>query len=200
MPGATFMAEPRIIGHLNAATRIYQASADEQLVREASSLDGYRLYLMRAFGFEKGLELALARVDLFDAELHARSKSPMIADDLFALGMTPDEVFALSVCDASNQIETIADALGWLFVSERIAFAHGMVFHQLDATTRKTATTYFDLLLSRHAWFEVMRILDVQTRDPASADRVITSATLAFRAQRAWFATSAPSQRAKSDG
>ena len=48
------MTEPKIIGHLDAATRIYQAAADEQFVREASSVDGYRDYLMRAFGFEKG--------------------------------------------------------------------------------------------------------------------------------------------------
>lgn len=194
------MVEPKIIGHLNAATRIYQAAADEQLVREASSLDGYRGYLMRAFGFEKGLERALARVDDFDGDLHARAKSPVIADDLFALGLTTDEVFALPVCDAAEHVETIADALGWLFVSERVAFAHGMVFHQLDALTRKTATTYFDLLLSRQAWSEVVRILDVQTRDPAAAERVITSASIAFRAQRVWFATSAPKlQLVKSD-
>ena len=124
----------------------------------------------------------------------------MIAHDLFALGLTPDEVFALPVCDAGERVETIANALGWLFVSERVAFAHGMVFHQLDATTRKTATTYFDLLLSRQAWFEVLRILDVQSTDPAAAERVITSASIAFRAQRAWFVASAPKlQLVKSD-
>jgi hypothetical protein len=55
-------------------------------------------------------------------------------------------------------------------------------------------------LLSRQAWFEVVRILDLQTRIPAAAERVITSGSIAFRAQRAWFATSAPKlQLVKSD-
>jgi hypothetical protein len=71
-----FMVEPKIIGQLHAATLIYHAAADEQLVREASLLDGYRGYLVRAFGFEKGLERALARVDPFDGNLHARSSRP----------------------------------------------------------------------------------------------------------------------------
>lgn len=94
------MTEPKIIGHLDAATRIDQAAADEQLVREASSVDGYRDYLMRAFGFGKRLERAVALVDPFDGDLHARSKSLAIAEQVESIAFRAQRAL---VCDISTQ-------------------------------------------------------------------------------------------------
>lgn len=98
------MTEPEIIGHLDAANRIYQAAADDQLVREASSGGGDRDCLMRALGFEEGLERALARADPSDGDLHAPSKSPVIAGDVVALGMMPGEALALPAYDIAGRI------------------------------------------------------------------------------------------------
>jgi hypothetical protein len=100
-------------------------------------VDSYRDYLMRAFGFEQGLERARSLVSfLSTVTSHARSKSPVSAE----------------------QVETIADALGWLFVSERVAFAHGMVFHQLDADDSQDSN-------------DVLRSLTVTTGTQASAGK-----------------------------
>src|SRR5688572_16301407 len=126
------MPDGWILKHLNAATGMYQSSLDDQLIRQSSSVVGYRQYLARAFGWERGLEAVLGHVPGFDWDSRSRAKSPLIAADLFSIGMTAEEVFALPSCmDAVDVVEDVPAALGWLFVSERVSFAHGMAYHQL---------------------------------------------------------------------
>src|SRR5690242_21472011 len=91
------MAERRFVGHLDAATRIYQTSADAQLVRACATLATYRDYLAKAHGFEKGIERAIGGVGV-DREGLVWAKSEAIAGDLVALGMRPQEVATLPVC------------------------------------------------------------------------------------------------------
>ena len=182
------VSEPRIIAHLTAATRIYQAAAESQLVRDASSATGYRWYLACLFGFERGL----VRVTHAGLDLGARIKTSAIAHDLMALDFTSAEVCSLPVCDAPPMIRSVANALGWLFVSERMAFAHCTAFQHLDLWIRKSARSYIDLLLGRSGWLELVRLLDTRIADAEDAELVISSAVTAFRARRDWFSSNAP--------
>lgn len=188
------MANDWMLKHLTAATSIYQTAVDGELLQASASTEGYRRFLARLFGWEHGIELALTEIAGFEWELAGRTKSRIIADDLLALGMAPEEIVALPTCpDATSSITDPTRALGWLFVSERVSFAHGLAYHQLSGSVRKFASSYFDALLTRTAWLEVLRSIDRVCDDEAVVEQLIASATSAFRSKRGWLGTTARS-------
>jgi heme oxygenase len=157
------------------------------LIHVSSSVDGYRRFLARILGWERGLEIALTRVSLWAD----RAKSRIIADDLLALGMTAEEVVAIPTCmDAVNAVTDATSTLGWLFAAEGVSFAHGMARHQLADSVRKHATAYFDSLQTRTTWLEVLRSIDEVCDEELASEQVITSATFGCRSKRAWLAAS----------
>jgi heme oxygenase len=182
------MAERRFVGHLEAATRIYQTSADAQLVRACASLADYRDYLAKAHGYERGIERSIGGVGV-EREGLVWARSEAIAGDLIALGMRPQEIATLPICEV-EPLGRFAAILGWVFVSVRAAYARGMALPELEhhqPFARRHAASYLESAASKPLTDRICDVLEDITTDPATGALVIAAAGNAFRAHRGWF-------------
>lgn len=189
--GASWMIE-----RLNEETRVHHAEADadlDVLFHRDSSATHYMLYLMRLYGFEAPLESALMTTPTLDlmVNLRERSRASLIAQDLLALGLRPASVAELPMCLTIPTFRGSAEALGWMYVSERATLAHSVVRHHL--VTRlplemQKASNYLQSYAGAAGtlWRKFGVTLDNVARHPAIADRVVAAANEAFRAQRRW--------------
>lgn len=185
-----------MIERLNAETRVHHCDADadfDQLFSSRAPAQHYIAFLTRAYGFETPLEQALFATpgleDLLD--LDARCRSTRIGMDLVALGLLPSQVAELPQCLNIPQFRGAAEALGWMFVTERTTLTHSVVRRHLLTTMpremhRASAylSSYSGVVGTR--WRELGNALDLVAVHPAIADRVIGAAHDAFRCQRRW--------------
>ncbi|MEO8704015.1 MAG: biliverdin-producing heme oxygenase [Kofleriaceae bacterium] len=185
-----------MIERLNTETRAYHAEADSDfdiLFREDASASLYLVYLMRVYGFEAPLEVALSmtpNLELMIA-LRERQKSHHLANDLLALGLRPHEVAEVPRCLTIPQARGAAEALGWMYVIERSTLAHSVIRrHLLTKLPREMhrASEYFQCYAGvvGTRWRHFGSVLDDVASSPAIANRIIASAGEAFRAQRRW--------------
>jgi heme oxygenase len=191
------MAERRFVGHLEAATRIYQTSADAQLVRACSTMSGYRDYLAKAHGYERGIERAVGGVGI-EREGMVWARSEAVATDLIALGMRPQEIATLPICEV-EPLGRLPLILGWVYVSLRAAYARGLALPELEhhqPFARRHAASYLEAAASKPQTDRIVDVLEEVTRDPATGALVIAAAGNAFRTHRGWFlAPIAPMRR-----
>jgi heme oxygenase len=83
------------------------------------SLEQYRDYLVRAYGFEAPLESACVLTPcLASHSATARQRTRYIAQDLVALGFPPERLLELKPCPM-HPFRDLSEALGWLYVAER---------------------------------------------------------------------------------
>lgn len=163
------------------------------LFRRDVSIDDYRDFLVRAYGFEAPLESALALSAVLDKmlDLRGRARAGLIAQDLLRLGLRPSAVTDLPMCLVVPQFRSTAEALGWMYVVERAALAHAIIRrHLLTCMPAEmiAASSYLksaDGLLGAR-WGQFGAALDEVAAHPAVADRVVHSANEAFRCQRRW--------------
>ncbi len=158
------------------------------------SVEGYRGYLSRIYGFEAPVEAALARTPEIGELLALRDRSwlRLLRSDLAALGI-PDSS-SLATCAAVPVFATPIEAMGWLYTIEHGTIVHGQVhrhlerhlLHPLAHAGSYLATT------ARDAGARLARLgsaLDWLARDPASAQPLIDAAAAALRCQHRWFAS-----------
>ncbi|HEU4614988.1 MAG TPA: biliverdin-producing heme oxygenase, partial [Kofleriaceae bacterium] len=149
----------------------------------------YRTYLQRVYGFFVPLEAALATAPELETVIDAkgRAKSALLAHDLFALGMTMDEVNALPQCTSIPTFRGPAAALGWMYVVERPLRASAVLRGHL-ATHLGAEMVLASSYLSCYAgqvgamWRELGLAMERLASTPAIADRIVMSAHEAFRA------------------
>jgi heme oxygenase (biliverdin-IX-beta and delta-forming) len=185
-----------MIDRLNQETSIFHGEADrdiDTLFRPHVTVDDYRGYLIRCYGFEAPLESALALSSSLDMmlDLRGRARAGLIAQDLLRLGLKPAAVAELPLCLTVPQFRSTAEALGWMYVVERAALAHAIIRRHLMTClpdAMHTASAYLQsaggLLGTR--WRQFGSALDEVAQHPAVADRIIASANEAFRCQRRW--------------
>lgn len=191
------MASPSwMIDRLNQETSVFHAEADrdiDTLFRPHVSVDDYRDYLVRSYGFEAPLESALALSSSLDMmlDLRSRARAGLIAQDLMRLGMRPSAVSELPMCLTVPQFRSTAEALGWMYLSERAALAHSIIRRHLMTCLPEAmvnASAYLQsaggLLGTR--WRQFGAALDEVATHPAVADRILASANEAFRGHRRW--------------
>jgi heme oxygenase len=185
-----------MVDRLNQETSAFHAEADrdiDTLFRPRVSVDDYRDYLVRAYGFEAPLEAALALSSSLDMmlDLRSRARAGLVAQDLLRLGMRPAAVTDLPLCLTVPQFRSTAEALGWMYVAERGALAHSVIRRHLMTCLPEAmvnASAYLQsaggLLGTR--WRQFGAALDDVATHPAVADRIVASANEAFRCHRRW--------------
>ncbi len=185
-----------MIDRLSQETSVFHGEADrdiDALFRPRVSAVDYRDYLVRAYGFEAPLEAALALSSSLDMmlDLRARARAGLIAQDLLRLGMRPSTITDLPLCLTVPQFRSTAEALGWMYVTERAALAHSVIRRHLMTCLPEvmvTASAYLQsaggLLGTR--WRQFGAVLDEVATHPAVADRIVASANEAFRNHRRW--------------
>jgi heme oxygenase (biliverdin-IX-beta and delta-forming) len=191
------MDELRLLARLNEETQIHHADADADVDRYlfcANVTTGdYRTYLQRVYGFLVPLEAALATAPELDTVIDAkgRAKSALLAHDLFALGMTMDEVNALPQCMSIPTFRGPAAALGWMYVIERPLLASAVIRGHLASylpTEMATASTYLMCYAGQVGamWRELGVAMEHVAGSPAVADRIVVAAHEAFRTLHRW--------------
>lgn len=184
-----------MIERLNAETRVHHGEADSDfdLLFTQTSAPQYAAFLMRVYGFEAPLETALVATpglgELID--LDGRIRSSRISQDLLALGMLPTEVARIPVCVNIPLFRGAAEALGWMFVTERTTLTHSVVRRHLLTTMPREMhkasaylQSYAGVVGTR--WRELGQALDLVAIHPSVADRIVGAAHDAFRCLRRW--------------
>ncbi|MBA3540385.1 MAG: biliverdin-producing heme oxygenase [Deltaproteobacteria bacterium] len=200
MPSTSWMIE-----RLHARTHLYHGEADADFdilfERETTSAH-YTLFLARAFGFENPLEALLVSTPGLDRviDLQERAKANLIASDLLGLGLRPAQIAGLPQCLGVPQFRGIAEALGWMYVTERNTLVHTVVRRHLETRISHSQSylrAYEGTVGARWKAFGV--VLDACAVEPVIADRILDAAGEAFRCQRRWITQDrAPSMRAAS--
>ncbi len=185
-----------MIARLDAETRVHHADADAEfdiLLGDATSASDYLVFLARVYGFEAPIEAALAMTPSleFMIELRERQKTGFLAEDLLSLGLHPSDVTEMPLYLGIPQFRGAAEALGWMYVIERSTLAHSMTRnHLLTRLPRemRQASSYLQAYTGVESarWRRFGVVLDNVAHHPAIADRIVTAAREAFRAQRQW--------------
>lgn len=185
-----------MIDRLSQETSGFHADADrdiDTLFRPHVTVEDYRDYLIRSYGFEAPLEAALALSSALDMmlDLRGRARAGLIAQDLIRLGLRPATVTDLPMCLTVPQFRSTAEALGWMYVIERSALAHAIIRRHLmtclpDAMVQASAYLQSGGGLLGARWRQFGEALDRVANHPAVADRIVHSALEAFRCHRRW--------------
>ncbi|MDB4959741.1 MAG: bacteriophytochrome heme oxygenase BphO [Myxococcales bacterium] len=182
---------------LSTETRIHHAGADGDrlAMMERPSDRSYRSFLERVYCFEAPLEAAFALTRRFDRGLvGTHMKTKRLATDLDALGV---DVAALDIASSDGPVhrtafDDVAEALGWMYVVQRNILLHGLLSRHL-ATRIPEAMRRAGSYLTAHdspgmRFRELGSILDHAAHRTYIADRIVRSASEAFRCQRQWYA------------
>jgi len=191
MPHVSWMIE-----RLNSETRAHHANADSHfdvLFADDVSTAHYIVYLTRTYGFEAALEAMLSTTPNLGLmiDLHERAKSTYLAQDMLALGLRPHAIAHLPQCLTIPELRGAAEALGWMYVVERMTLAHSVVRrHLLTKLPREMhyASSYFQCYTGvvGARWREFGAKLDDIASQMAIADRIVAAAHVAFECQHEW--------------
>src|SRR5829696_4323508 len=126
-----------MLTRLDVETRPYQASAEglwRDLMEGSATPATYMHHLVRVYGFEAPLEAALAYTPGLSAvlDVRCRVRSGLIVRDLLELGISAGKIAELPQSMIAP-FATVAEALGWMYVSERSALLHDPVRRYLIA-------------------------------------------------------------------
>jgi len=156
--------------------------------------DEYRALLARLHGFHGAMELALAAgpsLAPWGIDLTARRRSPLLAEDLAALGdpatpLVPPLAAPIPVPDSA------AAAMGWLYVAEGSTLGGLHLARALDPMLGKAAEGRRFLLGhgARHGamWRDCCAAIEACGADPARRQAMVAGAVAGFLAFEAWFA------------
>jgi heme oxygenase len=172
-------------------TSLHHAAADDDRLSalHIRTIDEYRAFLVRVFGFEAPVEEALAGVRELELRfVRERARVPLLRRDLLQLGLSEHEIARCPRASAIS-IHCAADALGWMFVLERQTLLAGLIRRQIQQVVGpETPTGYFG------AYGEApgarFRAFGRSLGDLAQAHKpaaIVDAANVAFRAQRQWY-------------
>jgi heme oxygenase len=197
-PISTAIKHPRhtswMLSRLTNETKQHHISVDEGLLVSFSTptVGAYRHFLARMYGFSAPLGTALLATPGLDAELLvARVRTGWLASDLLGLGLTRSESAMLQRRLDVPKFASAAEALGWLYVSERITLRHELIRNRMRATVPDAFESACDYLMStsgraHQQWNELGRHLDRAAINEEVANRILVGAHAAFAVQQAW--------------
>lgn len=112
-----------ILPRLKQATQTRHAALESRsiLLDPSLSRTAYRNCLRRFFGYYAPLELSLVGASIWSNAGLAHTawqKAPLLAQDLLALGDTPDELSQAAQCQSLPDLSTVARVFGCLYVIE----------------------------------------------------------------------------------
>ncbi len=188
-----------MLARLAVETRCHHVQIDELLLWPLSTptRGAYRHFIARLYGFEAPLATSLRpHAGLGDPLAGPRVRASWLAADLLQLGLTAVESQMLRVRHDVPRFSSPADALGWLYVSERLTLRGGLVRTRLVATIPEVIDTAGQYLATVHecgqpGWRELGALLDHAAHRDGVADRIVAAAHAAFASQRAWLEATA---------
>ncbi|NVB85018.1 MAG: biliverdin-producing heme oxygenase [Kofleriaceae bacterium] len=187
---------------VNVATHEYHASADEGWLALRSDRVRRRDYveqLVLTFGFQSGVESALAYTPGMRAaiDLRARSRAGLIAQDLLDIGMRPADIASLPQYEV-EPLEDVVEGLGWMYVLERSTLHFDAIRRAMHRSFGSGLPTAF---LSAYGgegtsrWQAYGHALDSVCRDDESVMCLIAASRGAFRALGRWTRSTRPRLR-----
>lgn len=181
-----------MLARIDVETRAYHVGADgvwRNLMEGRSTPATYMHQLMRVYGFEAPLEAALAYTPEIAAviDIRSRVRSGLIARDLLALGISAGKITSLPQCMIAP-FASVAEALGWMYVSERAALLHDPVRRHLIGRFPQLANATSYLAAASNArWNEFADALEPYVRTRALQQQVLVGARDAFRCAHEWY-------------
>jgi len=191
---------PSLLTRLTVETASLREHVDAALFGplEVATVASYRRLLCQLYGFHAPLEAALRATACIDAAfVWARQKAPYLATDLLALGLAGDDYPLLVSRHDIPAFRATAEAVGWLYVTERLTLRHPMLRGQL-AVAIPDALERADLYIrsyegETHArWRELGAMLEVIAWSEDNADRVVASARAGLRSLLGYLTLRAP--------
>ena len=191
---------------LNMATRGWHAEVDEpwlDLLRPNVGRADYLAQLVRVYGFVAPFESACKYTPNVErsVDLRHRARAGLIAQDLLALGLSPQQVASIPQCLSITPFRSVAEAAGWLYVVERSTLlSDGIRRHVLRyVPALENAVTYLSVHEGRagEQWTAFGRMLDRIGVTPELANEAVSAANAAFSCAKLWFrsASSVPRSR-----
>ena len=180
-----------MLARLDAETRPYHASADGpwlELMESTATPATYMHQLVRTYGFEAPLEAALAYTPGLSHVIDVRSRvrSGLIARDLLALGISAAKITELPQ-RLIAPFATVAEAFGWLYVSERAALLQGPVRRYLVSRFLRLAGATSYLAAAGDArWAGLAAAIEPFARTRTLQRQVLCGAHDAFRSLLEW--------------
>lgn len=180
-----------MLARLDAETRPYHASADElwrELMEGGATPAAYMHQLVRVYGFEAPLEAALAYTPGLSQliDIRSRVRSGLIARDLLALGISAAKIAELPQ-RLLAPFATVAEAFGWLYVSERAALLHEPVRRHLAARSPRLAGATSYLAAAGPArWEQLAEAMEPFARTRAVQRQILGGAHDGFRNLLEW--------------
>jgi heme oxygenase len=180
-----------MLARLDVETRPYHASADglwRDLMEGSATPATYMHHLVRVYGFEAPLEAALAYTPGLSRviDIRSRVRSGLIARDLLALGISAAKIAALPQSMIAP-FGNLAEALGWMYVSERATNLHEPVWRYLVARFPQLAGATSYLAAGQARWNELADVLEPYVQTRALQQQVGNGARDAFRCALEWF-------------
>jgi len=150
----------------------------------------------RFYGFYAPLELRMAQVPSLNAacpDYPKRRKTARLEQDLCKLGLSADAVAKLPRCTELPAINTEADALGSLYVTEGATLGGAIISRHVSAVLGITAETGCAFFLSYgdergSMWKGLSEILNNISEEPNKL-AVIQSACATFQTFDTWLST-----------
>jgi heme oxygenase len=181
----------RILEKLQAATALQSEKADADALSfvDTCTLDQFREYLVRCYGFEVPLESACAmNPSLAGHNATTRPRTGYIAQDLVELGFPPEKLLELQPCPL-QPFRELSQALGWLYVAERNVMTNSLCHRHLAARAPELAARasylncYGQETATRWRAFGIALERAAAKTDP---DRISTAAVQSFQCLHRW--------------
>jgi len=191
------MGKQTTLARLTMETAFSHAAIDEALLGplEFPTASGFRRFLCMIYGFQAPLEAALVMTPEIDfAFLEERSKAGRIANDLMSLGLTRREFQLLARRSQIGPFANVADALGFMYATERLAIPIEELRVRLESEVpivlslaSQFMTTYRHVAEMR--WFRYGVLLD-RAAKKHGIDTIVASARAGVEALQRWLVES----------
>ena len=153
--------------------------------------DSYRRFLCDLYGFLLAFEARFAFTTFLDLDfIQPRVRSGRIASDLLALGLTHAELRRLSLRCRVPELADPAEALGWIFVVERVMSRRDHYRRMAASLEHELATAGAYLRTeegeNEKRWDELGRAIDRCIVDESDVQRLTEGARAGFACLEAW--------------
>lgn len=198
------MVAGTVLSRLDRETGGFHAHVDRgwcHLLHDPSATrEDYAHQLVASYGFEGPFEAACAYTPGLSqvVDLRGRARSGLIAQDLLALRLSPEQVTNLR-CFQRPPFQDAVEALAWMYVVERPALVYDDIRKRLtsrfvDLTRACTYLRAYEGVATKQ-WAELGRALDDVCTSSDICDRLLKSVVEASEAIVEWQRTAAPGLR-----
>jgi len=192
-----------LVNQLEQVTRRWHPDVDEpwlEMFRLDVTKRDYIHQLVRMYGFESQLESAFSRTLTLRYVVKPQRimRAKTIARDLFALGLTPWDLAAAPVCTPITPFSTVHQALGWLYVVERINVQHLGLGKHLQRRLRgmERSCAYLSMFdTETNHWEPFGEVLERVTFRHEQVVHIMDSAKAGFELMKRWFESTTPRLR-----